>query len=191
MDSSTSNQPKLPLPRGDLATTPRASVYRTSLSPDDGYDYKDTEPSPEGTATREQDDVNSFKIYSQSLAVSNTTLNHENHQGEKIPDYIRPAGGWRAKVPDDEDAPNGVIDHVNSHAQSPPGVNRYVRRGPFHRRMEPSQSIPLEPARKGDLRYISLEWKKEELGGAKKLVLNAHPPGKNAKLESPHHVIWQ
>ena len=60
-------------------------------------------PRPEGSATQEQDNVNSSKIYSQSLAVSNTTVNNENYQGERNPDYRRPAEGWRVKVPDDED----------------------------------------------------------------------------------------
>ena len=191
MESSTSNQPKLRLPRGDLATTPRASVYRSSLSPDDGYDYRDTEPSPEGSATQEQDNVNSSKIYSQPTAVSNTTVNHEDHLGESNPDYIRPAGGWRAKVPDDEDALNGVINRVNSHALSPPGVNRYVPIGPLHRHIEPTQSIPLDAIKKGDLRYVLLQWKKEKLDGAEKLVLNALSPSTNASIESPNHVIWQ
>ncbi len=191
MESSTANQPKLPLPRGDLATTPRASVYRSSLSPDDGYDYKDTEPSPEGSATQEQDNVSSSKIYSQSPAISNTTVNHENHQGERNPDYRRPAEGWRAKVPDDEDTPNGVSVTNNSHAQSSRAVNRYVRRGPFHCHREATQSIPYEPTGKVHLRYVLLQWKKEELDGAEKLVLNALSPGDNAKVESPNHVIWQ
>ena len=191
MESSTSNQPKLPLPRGDLTTIPRASVYRSSLSPDDGYDYRDTEPSPEGSATQEQDNVNSSKIYSQSSAVSNTTVNNENYRGERNPDYRRPAEGWRAKVPDDEDTPNGVFVRVNSHAQSSPAVNRYVRRGPFHRHMEATQSIPHEAIANAHLRYVLLQWKKEELDGAEKLVLNALSPGTKAKVESPNHVIWQ
>ena len=193
MESSTSNQPKLPLPRGDLVTTPRASVYRPSLSPDDGYDYKDTEPSPEGSATQEQDNVDSSKVNSQSLAVSNTTINHENHQGEKNPDYRRPAEGWRAKIPDDEDILNGVPVPNNSHAHNPnsPAVNRHVRRGPFHRHREATQSIPHEQTGEGHLRYVLLQWKKEELDGAERLVLNALSPGINARVESPNHVIWQ
>ena len=191
MESNTSSQPKLPLPRGDLATTPTASVYRSSLSPDDGYDYKDTEPSPEGSATQEQDNVNSSKIYMQPSAAFNVTVNHENHQGERNPDYRRPAEGWRAKVPDDEDTPNGLSVPNNSYAQSSPAVNRKVRRGWGHRRREATQSIPHEPTEKVDLRYVLLQWKKEELDGAEKLVLNAFSPGNTAKIESPNHVIWQ
>ena len=194
MESSTSNQPKLPLPRGELATTPttlRASVYRCNSSPDDGYDYKDIEPPPEGSATQEQDNVNSSITYSQSSAVSNAIVNIENHQGEINPDYRRPAEGWRARIPDDEDTQNGESVLVNSHAQSLPAANRYVRRGPFHRHMEATQSISHEAIAKKHLRYVLLQWKTEELDGAEKLVLNTLSPGHNAKFESPNHVTGQ
>ena len=166
-------------------------MYRCNWSPDDGYDYKDIEPSPEGSATQEQDDVNSSKVYSQSSAVSNTTVNHENHQGEINPDYRRPAEGWRVKVPDDEDTLNGEFVRVNSQAQSPPAVNRYVRRSLFIRHMEATQAVPHEAIAKKHLRYVLLQWKKEELDGAEQLVLNALSPGNNAKIGSHSHVIWQ
>ncbi len=192
MESSSSNQTKHPLHKRDLlATTPRASVYRSSLSPDDGYDYRDTGPSPEGSATQEQDNVNSTKTRLQASASSSAPEHHEDHQGESNPDYRRPAEGWRAKLPDNEDAPNGVSAPNNSHTQRSPAGNKKVRKGRGHPQREATQSIPLEPIGKEHLRYVMLQWQKEERDGAQKLVMNALSPGFNAKVESPNHVIWQ
>ena len=192
MENGTSDQTKLPLHKRDLlATTPRASVYRSSLSPDDGYNYKDSGPSPEGTATQEQDNVNSTKAYLQASTGSNAPEHHQDHQGESNADYRRPAEGWRAKIPDDEDAPNGVSAVNNSHTSRYAAVNKTVRVRRGNRQREPNQSIALEPIGKVPLRYVMLQWKKEEVDGAQKLVLNALSPGINAKIESPNHVIWQ
>ena len=180
MESGIPLQTRFPLPNGDLlATTPRVSGHRSSLSPDDGYDYSDTGPSPEGAATQEQDNVNISQKYNQALASSNAPGHYDEYQGEGNPDYRRLGEEWRAHVPDDEDAPNGVSFPSNN------------RRGRVYPQIERTLSFPLEPIGRQHLRYVLLQWKKEELNGAQKLVLNTLLPGNNAKVESPNHVIWQ
>ena len=183
MESGIPLQTRFPLPNGDLlATTPRASGHRSSLSPDDGYDYSDTGPSPEGAATQEQDNVNITQKYFQASASSNAPGHYDEYHGEGTPDYRRLAEEWRAHVPDDEDAPNGVPS---------PGSSRDIRRGRVYPQMQRTLSIPLEPIGIQHLRYVLLQWKREEPNGAQKLVLDALLPGNNAKVESPNHVIWQ
>ena len=127
MESSTSNRRKLLLPNSNfLPKTSSAPVHQPSTSPDDGYDYHDTEPSPERSATQVQDNVSSSKDDLQTSTDSNTTGNHENNQVENNADYRRPAEGWRARMPDDEDAPNGVSAPGNNRTQWSPTVNRDV-----------------------------------------------------------------
>ena len=192
MESGIPSQTRSPLPNGDLRpATPRASRYRYSLSPDDGYDYSDSGPSPEGSATQEQDNVNYSQRFLQASASCNTPGHHGEYQGESIPDYRRLAEEWRAHIPDDEDAPNGIPSTSNSREQGSPAVNRGIRRGRVYPQMERTPSIPLEPVGRQHLRYVLLQWKKEELNGSQKLVLDALLPGNNARVESPNHVIWQ
>ena len=187
MESGIPLQTRYSLPNGDLlAATPRASGYRSSLSPDDGYNYLDSGPSPEGSATQEQDNVNFSRGYLQASAGSNAPGHYEDYQGESNPDYRRPAQGWRAKMPDDPDILNGVSAPDKSRTHSSPAVNRDSRRDRAHRLVKRTLSFPIAP-----IRYVLLQWKKEELNGAPKLVLDALLPGINAKVESPNHVIWQ
>ena len=94
-------------------------------------------------------------------------------------------------MPDDEDASNCVSSHGNSGEHWSPTVIRDIRRGRVYPQIERTLSIPPEPMGKQHLRYVLLQWKKKELNGAQKLVLNALFPGNNAKVESPNHVIWQ
>lgn len=192
MESGIPLQTRFPLPNGDLlATTPRASGYQSSLSPDDGYNYSDSGPSPEGAATQEQDNVNYFQRYLQASSSSNAPGHYDEYQGESNPDYGRRAEEWRAHMPDDEDAPNGVPSPGNSGEHWSPAVNRDIRRGRVYPQIERTLSIPLEPIGRQHLRYVLLQWKNEELNGAQKLVLHALLPGNSAKVESPNHVIWQ
>ena len=192
MESGIPLQTRLPILNGDLlATTPRASGYRSSLSPDDGYNYSDSGPSPEGAATQEQDNVNYSQRYLQASASSNAPGHYDGYPGESNPDYRRLAEEWRAHMPDDEDASNCVSSHGNSGEHWSPTVIRDSRRGRVYPQIQRTLSIPPEPMGEQHLRYVLLQWKKKELNGAQKLVLNALFPGNNAKVESPNHVIWQ
>ena len=47
-----------------------------------------------------------------------------------------------------------------------------------------TQSIPHEAIANAHLRYVLLQWKKEEPDGAEKVVLNTLSPRDNAKVES-------
>ena len=192
METGIPLQTRFPLPNGDLlATTPRASGRRSSLSPDDGYNYSDSGPSPEGTATQEQDNVNYSQKYSQASASLNAPGHYEEYQGDRNPDYRRLAEEWRAHMPDDEDAPDGGSSPGNSREQWSPAVNRDIQRGRVHPQIERTLSITIEPTGTPHLRYVLLQWKKEEVNRAQQLILNALLPGNNAKVESINHVIWQ
>ena len=94
-------------------------------------------------------------------------------------------------MPDDEDAPNDIPSTGNSREQWSPTVNRDIRRGRVYPQIQRTLSIPLEPIGRQHLRYVLLQWKKDGLNGAQKLVLDALLPGNSARVESPNHVIWQ
>ena len=192
MESGIPLQTRFPLPNGDLlATTPRASGYQSSLSPDDGYNYSDSGPSPEGTATQEQDNINYSQRYLQASASPNAPGHFEEYQGDSNPDYRRLAEEWRAHMPDDEDAPDSGSSLGSIREQWSPAVNRDIQRGRVHSQIERTLSITIEPTGTPHLRYVLLQWKKEEVNGAQQLILNALLPGNNAKVESINHVIWQ
>ena len=178
-------QTRLPSPTRDRqATRRRTSVNQSNLSPDDGYDYSESGPSPEGSATQEQDNVNLSKMYLQASASSNAPGHYEDHQGESNPDYRRFAQEWRAKVPDEEDIASGVSAPSTGRIQSSTAVNQDGRSGGGNRQIERTLTIG-----RVYLRYVLLQWEKEKLDG--KLIIDALSPGFNAKVESPNHVVWQ
>ena len=196
MENGTPNQQNSPLQRDRLGSVSQTSLFRSnSLSPDDGYDYRDAGPSPEGSATKEKEGAKSSDSHLQTVAGSDTFVEPEKLLEEvRTNIFERQGGGRRAKVPDEENLTNGFSARVNDGIKLHATVDADMRKSRWNRHKDASVSIALDVMDKTKLRHVMLQWEKEETeetDGAQRLVLKANLPGVNAKIESPNHVIWQ
>lgn len=161
-----------------------------SLSPDDGFDYHDQEPSAEDAPTRERVRARDGPV---NRILNTAGVNAQEEDADHVVDSLnifeRNVGGRRAKIPDEENQMNGVV-HADDQAKSPTEPTPHdsaSRKG----RTKSSGSISTESSIRTKRRQVMLHWEKEAVEAAQRLVLNAKVLTEKCKSESQNHVVWQ
>lgn len=190
MEIGAANRPdRLIQPKRLSSVSQASSVRSTSLSPDDGYDYNDAGPPPEGSATKENENSPPRSVDLSSATHSGEPVRNSEATTPNL--FWRPGGGRRAQKPDEDILTDELVVRVSDYPKVSDAVRPNVRKNRWHR---PKRAGPIdvkEIADKTKLRFVRLHWEKEEANGEKKIVLDALVPGKDAKFELPNHVIWQ
>jgi hypothetical protein len=171
-----------------------------SLSPDDGYDYGDSGPSPEGSASKEKEDAKEQNMIDALYYTHNRTpagpeafseFDEPSEATRKI--FERPGGGTRAKRPDQPNFIDQPPIHVNDHSSSPVATGSVLPKSRWRRRRSRSPSVALNTFDKSRFRQVMLQWEREErdIDGRQRLILKSKFADAHAKIESPNHITWQ
>lgn len=196
VDLAPISQPNTPSQRGRLSSSGPGTLgtplsRSNSLSPDDGYNYHDTGPSPEDEPTKEREN----KSFEKARPLIHGNQNHAEDGAEQIMEeekpnfYERHRGHRRAKVPDEENLID-VITHSDNNS-TPTAPAPKAPASLWRRIKGPSRASTLEMTNEPKLRHVNLHWEKGKHEGEERLLLNAVLRDPDAKSESQNHVIWQ
>ena len=172
-----------------------------SVSPDDGYNYGDVGPSPEGAATTERDNAN-IQADVPEMRLDGRPTKFGPSELEKVIEDLKPsiferqAGRRRAKLPDEENPRPKSSEPVtpDSNKQSPAAPQLKSRRPPWLWWQHRNDSRAPKVDEKSKLRHVMLHWGKgrEDIKGTQKLIVNATLPSvTDQRSDSQNHVVWQ
>ena len=200
MENRATSQPSPPVQQGRLGSVSQGSIYRSnSLTPDDGYNYQDAGPSPEGSSTKEREDAkrqnaNDPSRHKGGLAGLNILDETEEPLDDEVSKiYERPGGGIRVQLPDQPNLTNRFPIQVNDHDKCSNVASPLDLKSRSRRHQIASTSFGPETLNKPKFRHVMLQWEKERenVDEVQRLILKARVPGEHAKVQSPNHVTRQ